>query len=109
MRIIKHNSNLSVVPITKIARHYIMSSYLYYELDVNVLDDFEFNYICKRLYEEYDDINPIVKKHIDRSELVASTGYTLTYTRLMRHAAVMWYEEATGNKIDTSVLVRARY
>ena len=99
----------SNLPLNRLVSYYFMSSYLYYELDLNVINDFEFNDICKRLYKEFNNITHPHKHLLNKDALSASTGYDIKYTRLMRHAAVRWYEESTGYKVEQEVLIRGQY
>ena len=46
--------------------YYLMSCYLYYECDKNVLSDTQFDTLCKRLLDNWDSINHIHKHLIDR-------------------------------------------
>jgi NAD-dependent DNA ligase len=87
-------NGLEVDPLVPI---YLMSSYLYYELDKNVLDDHQFDQICRRLYREFDNITHYHKHLLDKDSLGASTGYQLKYPTIVKHAAMLWYNE--NNKI----------
>ena len=101
--------DIEKISLNRLVSFYFMSSYLYYELDLNVLTDTDFDKLCFRLLKEYDKIEHPHKKYLDKESLSAGTGYDIKYTRLMKDAAVMWYEESTGNKISSDVLVRGRY
>jgi len=109
MTILKSGDDLSLANVNELVPYYFMSCYLYYSLDLNVFTDHEFNYICKRILADYDIVEHANKKHLDKGELSASTGYTLKYSLLMKHAAVDWYETVTGTKIESDVLVRGKY
>jgi hypothetical protein len=39
--------NIDSISINRLVPIYLMSSYLYYELDKNVLSDSQFDYLCK--------------------------------------------------------------
>ena len=83
-----HNiSNNRLVPI------YLMSSYLYYERDLNVLDDTQFDYLCKKLYDNWDSVEHIHKHLIDKDNLKAGSGYGITYTNMIMSSAMSWYEQ----------------
>ena len=83
-----HNISLNrLVPI------YLMSSYLYYELDKNVLKDEEFDYICKKLYDNFDDVTHMHKHLLDKDNLKAGSGYGITYTNMIMSSALAWYKE----------------
>ena len=83
-----HNVSLNrLVPI------YLMSSYLYYEQDKNVIDDTQFDYLCKKLYDNWDSVEHMHKHLIDKDNLKAGSGYGITYTNLIMSSALKWYEE----------------
>jgi len=83
-----HNISLNrLVPI------YLMSSYLYYEHDKNVIDDTQFDYLCKKLYDNWDSVEHMHKHLIDKDNLKAGSGYGITYTNLIMSSALKWYKE----------------
>lgn len=82
---IELNSNL-LVP------YYLMSSYMYYINDVNMFKDWEYDDICKKLYDEWDNVEHRHKHLIDKDSLKAGTGYYLKeadYPEMTKSAA--WY------------------
>jgi NAD-dependent DNA ligase len=84
-----HNVSLNrLVPI------YLMSSYLYYEQDKNVLDDTQFDYLCKKLYDNWDNVEHMHKHLIDKDNLKAGSGYGIEYTNLIVSSANSWYEQS---------------
>ena len=83
-----HNVSLNrLVPI------YLMSSYLYYEHDKNVLDDTQFDYLCKKLYDNWDSVEHMHKHVIDKDNLKAGSGYGITYTNMIMSSAMSWYKQ----------------
>ena len=83
-----HNVSLNrLVPI------YLMSSYLYYEHDKNVIDDTQFDYLCKKLYDNWDSVEHMHKHLIDKDNLKAGSGYGITYTNMIMSSAMSWYEQ----------------
>ncbi len=62
-------SNNRLIPI------YLMSSYLYYECDLNVLDDTQFDYLCKRILDNWDNIDHMHKHLLDKESLKSRMGY----------------------------------
>ena len=82
-------SNNRLVPI------YLMSSYLYYEHDKNVIDDTQFDYLCKKLYDNWDSVEHMHKHLLDKDNLKAGSGYGITYTNLIMSSALKWYKENT--------------
>ena len=89
-----HNVSLNrLVPI------YLMSSYLYYEQDKNVLEDTQFDYLCKKLYDNWDSVEHIHKHLIDKDNLKAGSGYGIAYTNMIMSSAISWYEQSEkGNQ-----------
>lgn len=61
---------------------YIISSYLYYQKDISIIADSSFDYICKRLLSEWDNITHIHKKFIDKQSLSAGSGFDLEYPKM---------------------------
>lgn len=60
-------------------RAYAAYSYLYYELDESLVDDGNFDALCKWLLENYAAIKPHdLNGYLDKSALKAGTGYHLT-------------------------------
>ena len=88
-----HNVSLNrLVPI------YLMSSYLYYEHDKNVLDDTQFDYLCKKLYDNWDSVEHMHKHLIDKDNLKAGSGYGITYTNMIMSSAMSWYKQETNGE-----------
>ena len=81
MRIWDQNANM-MVP------YYLMLSYLYYEKDITLIPDTEFDALCKKLLEKFDEVKHQHKHLIDKSDLKAGTGYSLKYTNLIKGAAM---------------------
>ncbi len=84
---------LDKVSINRLVPIYLMSSYLYYEHDKNVLDDTQFDYVCKKLYDNFDDVTHMHKHLLDKDNLKAGSGYGITYTNLIISSALTWYKE----------------
>ena len=88
-----HNVSLNrLVPI------FLMSSYLYYEHDKNVLDDTQFDYLCKKLYDNWDSVEHMHKHLIDKDNLKAGSGYGITYTNMIMSSAMSWYKQETNGE-----------
>lgn len=83
--------NIQQISIHRLVPYYIMSSYLYYVKDKQVLDDTDYDALCKRLLENWDDVKHPHKRRIRKGWLVAGTGYTMRYTNMMKSAAEQWY------------------
>jgi len=81
------------ISINRLVPIYLMSSYLYYEHDKNVIDDTQFDYLCKKLYDNWDSVEHMHKHLLDKDNLKAGSGYGITYTNLIMSSALKWYKE----------------
>ena len=79
---------------------YMMSSYLYYEKDKQVLTDSFFDQMCKKISQTWDQIDHPHKKLIDKKSLEAGTGYYIKYTNMIKSAAESWYNESRKTKMS---------
>ena len=86
---------LNNISINRLVPIYLMSSYLYYEHDKNVLDDTQFDYLCKKILDNWDNITHIHKHLLDKETLQTGSGYGITYTNMIMSSALKWYEENT--------------
>ncbi len=74
---------------------YLMSSYLYYEKDTNILPDEDYDWICKELDSRWDTIKHLHKHLVDRNMLSAGTGYSLRhYPDRVKSAAILLLERS---------------
>ena len=94
---------LNNISINRLVPIYLMSSYLYYELDKSVLTDSQFDYLCKKILDNWDNINHMHKHLIDKNNLKAGSGYGLEYTNLIKSASVNWYDTEIKKGIDKYV------
>jgi len=78
--ILKANPNM-LIP------HYLMHSYLYYQMDDPVVSDSMFDTICKRLLAELDGLTHMHKHLVDKSLLVAGSGFNLQFPAMVVGAA----------------------
>ena len=90
---------LSNVSLNRLVPIYLMSSYLYYELDDSVLNDTQFDYLCKKLYDNWDKVEHMHKHLIDKDNLLAGSGYGIEYTSMIRGGAISWYEQETASQL----------
>ena len=68
--------------------YYLMFSYLYYEKDIILIDDGEFDQMCKTLYDKYDDLKHMHKHLVSKDDLTAGTGYGIKYTEIIKNSAM---------------------
>ena len=81
MRVWEENENM-LIP------YYLMLSYLYYEQNVSLIDDAEFDKLCKTLLEKLDNLNHMHKHLVSKESLTAGTGYDIKYTILIKDSAI---------------------
>jgi hypothetical protein len=58
-----------------IARRVIATSIAYYGLDVSLVEDTEFDQWCKRLHDEWDDLQEATQWKLGTPEEVRASGY----------------------------------
>ena len=87
--------NVAEISIDRCVAFYLMSSYLYYERDTNVLSDGEYDTLCQRLLAEWKDITHPHKKFLKKGSLKAGTGYNIKkYPTMVKSAAMLWKENS---------------
>ena len=65
-----------------------MFSFLYYEKDINLIEDTEFDQMCKTLLDKYDDLEHMHKHLVSKGDLTAGTGYGIKYTEMIKQSAM---------------------
>ena len=68
--------------------YYLMFSYLYYEKNISLIDDAEFDRMCKTLLDKLDTLTHMHKHLIKKESLTAGTGYDIKYTNLIKDSAM---------------------
>ena len=68
--------------------YYLMLSYLYYEKNITLIDDTEFDQMCKTLLEKLDGLTHMHKHLVKKENLTAGTGYDIKYTNLIKDSAL---------------------
>ncbi len=80
-RIWEQNENM-LIP------YYLMFSYLYYEKNISLIDDGEFDGMCKTLLDKLDTLTHMHKHLVKKESLTAGTGYDIKYTNLIKDSAI---------------------
>ena len=80
-RIWEQNENM-LIP------YYLMFSYLYYEKNISLIDDAEFDGMCKTLLDKLDTLTHMHKHLIKKESLTAGTGYDIKYTEMIKDSAM---------------------
>ena len=68
--------------------YYLMFSYLYYEKNISLIEDGEFDDMCKTLSEKLDSLTHMHKHLVKKESLTAGTGYDIKYTNLIKDSAL---------------------
>lgn len=76
----------------QLVTHYLMSCYLYYELDKQVYTDDQFDQLAKRLLRQWDNVQHMHKHLITKGDLEAGTGYAIKYPERVKGGARAWYK-----------------
>ncbi|CAH0343771.1 hypothetical protein RHI9324_05509 [Rhizobium sp. CECT 9324] len=73
---------------------YLMLSYLYYQLDITILPDEDYNTLCVKLIKELPSIAHRHRHLVDEDSLRAGTGYSITeYPTIAMSAAIRLAKE----------------
>ena len=67
--------------------YYLMYSYLYYKENESLVDDTEYDQICKDMLTEWNSIEHFHKHLISKDALDAGTGYDIVYPQRVINAA----------------------
>ena len=85
--------NIETLHINRLVPVYLMSSYLYYKEDRQVLTDEDFDRLAKRLLDNWDSVEHMHKHLISKEDLQAGTGYAIKYSQRIINAAKNWIGE----------------
>ena len=67
---------------------FMIGSYAYYDLNKNVMTDYDFDFLVMRLKEEWDNINHPHKELITLTNLNAGSGYDIDFPSIVKGATV---------------------
>jgi len=72
---------------------FLMSCYLYYQKNTQVLSDEQFDMLCKRMLDNWKDIEHHHKHFIKKADLKAGTGFAINWRKvptIVKSAAIRW-------------------
>ena len=81
----------SQVTVNFAARQIIMSAYLYYRCDTNVIDDGEYDKLSLFVAENWDKLDPQLQWQLVDPDAIRATGSGILITQMGVSAAVAWY------------------
>lgn len=70
---------------------FLMASYLYYQLHISVIQDEEFDDLCRELLPLWDTFEHQHKYLVTKDDLESGTGYAIKeYPLMVQGAALVW-------------------
>ena len=78
---------------------FLMASYAYYDLGRLIMTDSEFDNISRELEKHWDDVEHMHKHLITKEMLVTSSGYSIEYTNMIKHATHDYINSLTQRQI----------
>lgn len=82
--------------------HYLLASYLYYQLDMSPMTDAAYDRLCARLLEAYPGVEHQHKHLIDVESLAAGSGFNIPeedYPSMVRDAVYDYCADCLNGKI----------
>ena len=81
------------------ARLLIMSAYLYYRCDTNVIDDGEYDKLSLAVAKNWDKLDPQLQWQLVDPDAIRATGSGILITQMGVAAALAWYKSKQGRVI----------
>lgn len=75
-----------------IVRRVIMSAWLYYECNVNVVSDGQYDEWSNIVADNWDRVDPFRKKQMGSPDEIRSSGSHIKHTSLSTDGAMSWYK-----------------
>jgi len=79
------------------ARQVLMSCYLYYGCNCNVLDDAQYDAATRLVAERWSEIDPVRQFQLGSPEKILTTGSHVKLTRYTICAAMAWHHQIVGH------------
>lgn len=70
-----------------------MASFLYYSLDKSIIPDSEFDAMCKRLSDNWDDLDRLRQWQLGSAKEIRASGYHVKVTHATIGGALSWLED----------------
>ena len=87
---------IDILPTNSLVNIYLMASYLYYERHLTPMPDTDYDILCKKLLDSFNDVDHQHGGLIDKDALRAGTAYHIReneYPILVKQAAFAWYDK----------------
>ena len=88
-----------IMDVNYAARKLIMSAYLYYRCDTNVIDDGEYDKLSLYVAENWDKLDPQLQWQLVDPDAIRATGSGILITQMGVNAAIAWYRKEVRRKI----------
>lgn len=86
--------DIRVLPLAKLVNVWAMASYAYYERDISLISDSDYDWICKTLLGNLDQIDHQHSYLLDDESLKAGTAYHIKdWPGMVIGGAEMWIED----------------
>ena len=69
---------------------FMIGSYAYYDLNRSVMSDYDFDFLVKRLKDEWDNIDHPHKELITPTNLDSGSGYDIEFPSMVKGATVAY-------------------
>ena len=79
---------------------FMIGSYAYYELNKNVMSDYDFDYLVQRLKDEWDNIDHPHKELITTTNLESGSGYDIEFPSIVKGATISYLDHIKNNKSE---------
>jgi len=79
---------------------FLMASYAYYRLGVNIMKDSEFDRIANNLKHNWEEVDHMHKHLITLEMLSTSSGYSIKYTNMIKHATLIYIDSLTARQYN---------
>ncbi len=84
----KTTADIATMHPNKLISWFMIASYAYYHLDSSVMSDYDFDYLVKRILENWEDIDHPHKDLIKKTNLDAGSGYDIDFPLMVRGATI---------------------
>lgn len=81
--------------------YYMMFSYLYYVLDLATVPDQYYDQLCKRMKDNWDDLEHPHKEHACIGDMIAGSGFAIRdYPERVKGAAIFWLKHNRSDEYE---------
>ena len=77
----------------KLVSWFMIASYAYYRLDTNVMSDYDFDFLVRRIKDNWCDIDHPHKKLITPTNLDSGSGYDIQFPTMVKGATVDYLQK----------------